>query len=180
MLGQLDRNQLMGLLANLSGGSGAGAAAAGGSGAPATAAASGAGGGGVELEALQSILQGLGGAVPGASAPSSNQPKPASAQPAPPSVTDLNLQHVLDASEISSAAQASAEEFVKRLSEHLPPLPEGAPMLVLPSSLQHAVALTSGGLLHGVAPGESLHGWGSQWPLFWMSPGTHTETYISM
>eukprot|EP00670_Eutreptiella_braarudii_P003613 CAMPEP_0174302734 /NCGR_PEP_ID=MMETSP0809-20121228/59783_1 /TAXON_ID=73025 ORGANISM="Eutreptiella gymnastica-like, Strain CCMP1594" /NCGR_SAMPLE_ID=MMETSP0809 /ASSEMBLY_ACC=CAM_ASM_000658 /LENGTH=373 /DNA_ID=CAMNT_0015408657 /DNA_START=26 /DNA_END=1147 /DNA_ORIENTATION=- len=125
MLGQLDRNQLMGLLANLSGGSGAGAAAAGGSGAPATAAASGAGGGGVELEALQSILQGLGGAVPGASAPSSNQPKPASAQPAPPSVTDLNLQHVLDASEISSAAQASAEEFVKRLSEHLPPLPEG-------------------------------------------------------
>jgi hypothetical protein len=32
---------------------------------------------------------------------------------------------VLDASEISSAAQASAEEFVKRLSEHLPPLPEG-------------------------------------------------------
>eukprot|EP00667_Euglena_gracilis_P015502 EG_transcript_16126 len=112
ILGQMDRSQLMGLLAGLSGSGGAGAG-----GAPPSA---------VDLAALQSVLQGFGAAAAPAGSGSAGAQRPsAPVPPAGPAPTPVDLQHVVDAAEITAAVQTNAEDFVARLLEHLPPVPEG-------------------------------------------------------
>eukprot|EP00668_Euglena_longa_P029225 GGOE01036569.1.p1 GENE.GGOE01036569.1~~GGOE01036569.1.p1 ORF type:complete len:371 (+),score=107.88 GGOE01036569.1:22-1113(+) len=113
VLGQMDRNQLMGILAGLSSGGG------GGAGGSPTAA---------DIAALQNVLRGFGETAPagggnqGSSALRPPVPSPATAGPA---LTPVSLHHVVDAADIAPAVQANAEEFVSRLLEHLPPIPEG-------------------------------------------------------
>jgi len=96
-LGQLDREQLMGLLAGMSGNN------------------MGRGGAPPDLAALQSVLQGF----------ASQAPVQPAAPPAAPPAPPVDLSHVVDAGEIVAQVQADPKAFVARLMEHLPPLPPG-------------------------------------------------------